>query len=88
MAEQRQTNRLAIIALTLGILAIFLPLMGLPLGLIGIILALIAKKDIETKNQAGRGFAVAGLICSSAGILIQLIIVIISFLSFFTAPVG
>lgn len=76
MKDQSQPNRLSVIALTLGILSLVLPFVGIPVGFIGMILALIAKKEVETTQQRGRGFAIAGFILSLAGVIIQLSVVI------------
>jgi hypothetical protein len=88
MTERPETNRLAIIALTLGILSIFLPIMGLPLGLVGIFMSIIAKKEIARTNGYGDSFATAGLICSIIGLLFQLILILIGVLSFYSEPIG
>ena len=85
--EERTTNSKAIASLVLGILSIIIPFIGLVLGIIGIILSRKAMTEIRTTNQNGKGFATSSLICSSIGIVIQLLAVI-GFLSFFLFTQG
>jgi hypothetical protein len=88
VTERPETNRLAIIALTLGIVSIFVPLIGIPSGVVGIFMSIAAKKEIARTNGYGDSFATAGLICSIIGLLFQLILILIGVLSFYSEPIG
>jgi uncharacterized membrane protein YidH (DUF202 family) len=86
MVEKTKTNSSSVISLTVGILSILIPIIGLILGVIGIVVSRKATKEIEKTNEAGRGLAISGLICSSVGIIIQIFAVlgIIAFYSITT----
>ncbi|MGM9986974.1 MAG: DUF4190 domain-containing protein [Bacillaceae bacterium] len=77
-----RTNNKAVIGLVLGILSILIPGIGGVLSIIGIVVSIIATKEIKRTNENGRGLAVAGLICSIVGILIQ-VLVLIGFTAFY-----
>ncbi len=79
--DTEQTNSSAIIALVLGILSLVIPWLGLILGIIGIVFYVKAKKALNVPQEKGSGIALAGLICSIIGILLQLF-VIIAFVAF------
>ncbi|MEI3613857.1 DUF4190 domain-containing protein [Pseudogracilibacillus sp. SO30301A] len=79
--DTEQTNSSAIIALVLGILSLVIPWLGLILGIIGIVFYVKAKKALNVSQEKGSGIALAGLICSIIGILLQLF-VIIAFVAF------
>ncbi|WP_078379972.1 DUF4190 domain-containing protein [Sutcliffiella halmapala] len=85
--EIKQTNTKAIIGLTLGILSILIPFLGLVLAVIGIVLYGMSKREIVQNNENGSGLAVAGLICSIVGIVIQLFM-ILGLVSFYAVTVG
>lgn len=82
-ATKNRTNGKSVGTLTLGILSIMITAIGLILGIIGIVLYAKSKKEIEQKQEAGQGMAIAGLICSIIGMVIQVfeIIGIITFYS-------
>ena len=63
-------------SLVLGVLSIMIPVFGLLLGGAGVYFYIKAKKEMIMTNESGRGFALAGLICSFIGIIIQLITLI------------
>ncbi|MFG6120098.1 DUF4190 domain-containing protein [Thalassobacillus sp. B23F22_16] len=54
-----------------------MPLAGIVLGVIGIIFAKKARKEMDQKNEDGKGLATTGMICSVAGVIIQLLVVVI-----------
>jgi hypothetical protein len=74
--DDHTTNNKAITSLVFGILSIVIPLIGLVLGIIGIILSKKAMTEIRATNQNGKGLATSSLICSSVGIVIQLLAMI------------
>lgn len=80
---QQKTNTNAIISLVLGILSFIIPVIGFILAIVGIVLSLKAKKTIKVTNEAGKGLATAGLICSIVSIILQ-IIAVIFIIIFFT----
>ena len=80
---KNQTNSKSVAALTLGILSIVIPYVGLVLGIIGLVISSKAKKEIAITNEGGSGLAIAGLICSIVGIIVQLFIVF-AFMAYFT----
>ena len=79
--ETEQTNSSAVISLVLGILSLVIPWLGLILGIIGIVFYVKAKKALKVTQEKGSGIALAGLICSIIGILLQAL-TIIAFLAF------
>ncbi|MFD3450221.1 DUF4190 domain-containing protein [Microbacteriaceae bacterium 4G12] len=84
MSVKNQTNNSSVISLTVGILSLFIPFIGLILGIIGIVYSRKAVKEINKTNENGRGLATAGLICSIVGITLQLFIVVLGVVSFFS----
>ena len=76
MVEKAETNSKSKDSLILGILSILAPFLGLVLGIVGIVFSRKALKQIEKTNERGRRLAISGLICSVAGIIIQLLVVI------------
>ncbi|GAB3056563.1 DUF4190 domain-containing protein [Virgibacillus ainsalahensis] len=76
MLEKTETNSNSIISLTLGILSILIPFIGLVLGIIGVIVSRKATKEIGKTNEAGKGLAISGLICSMAGTILQTLVVL------------
>jgi Domain of unknown function (DUF4190) len=66
-----RTNGLAIASLVLGILWLFW--LG---SLVGLILGLVALKQIKSRNQRGRGIAIAGVVLGVLGLLILVIAII------------
>ncbi|MCF8012040.1 MAG: DUF4190 domain-containing protein [Clostridiales bacterium] len=85
ISENKVLNSKAIAALILGILSIVTLIfagLGVILGVIGLILGIIGLKEIKHFNQEGRKMAVAGIICSSLGILLPIFLIIISYAAF------
>ncbi|SFL33904.1 protein of unknown function [Gracilibacillus orientalis] len=79
------TNGKATASLILGVFSIVLsliPLGGLVLGVVGLILGIIGLKEIKRSDQEGRKRAVSGIICSSLGILLPIILSIIAGLTY------
>ena len=62
------TNGLAIASLVLGILWLFW--VG---SLVGLILGLVALKQIKSRNQRGRGIAIAGVVLGMLGLVLLVI---------------
>lgn len=73
---------LAIASLVLGIVGILFacccPYLGIILSIIGVILGCVQEKDPITGQKPG--YAIAGIICSAAGIVLGIVVVILSFL--------
>ncbi|WP_010096951.1 DUF4190 domain-containing protein [Ornithinibacillus scapharcae] len=76
MVEKTNTNTKSVISLTIGILSILIPIFGLIPGIIGVIVSRKAAMEIKQTNEDGRGLVTSGLICSSLGIIIQILAVI------------
>jgi hypothetical protein len=76
-------NKKAIVALVLGILSvlsiIFIGL-GIIFGIIGLTLGIIGLTEIKRFNQEGRKIAVTGIVCSSLGIVLPIILMVISYI--------
>jgi ABC-type dipeptide/oligopeptide/nickel transport system permease component len=62
MVEIRKTNTLAILAFAGGLL----------LGPVGIVLGIIALRQIKKRNEAGRGWAIAGIVIGAVVTLLFL----------------
>ncbi|MCW3491693.1 DUF4190 domain-containing protein [Dethiobacter alkaliphilus] len=83
--ESKITNGKAIASLVLGIVSIIttiLSIIGLILGVIGLILGIIGLTEINHFKQEGRKVAVAGIICSSVGILLPILFIISAYMAF------
>ena len=76
MSDKNQTNKNSVISLTVGILSLFIPFVGVILGIYGIVFSRKAVKQMNGTNEKGRGLATAGFICSIAGIILQLFMVL------------
>lgn len=78
-------NGKAIAAIILGIVStltvIFVGL-GIILGTIGLILGIIGLKEINRTKQEGRKMAITGIVLSSIGIVLPIILIAISFMVF------
>ena len=75
--ESNSTNSKSVAALTLGILSIIIPIFGILLGVIGIYFSRASISEINSTNEAGRGFAIAGGICSIVGLALQLFFILL-----------
>lgn len=74
----KEKKGLAIVSLVLGIVSICLSCVfyiGIPCAIVGLILGIICI----AKKKSGRGQAIAGIICSSIGLLIGIGIVVATF---------
>lgn len=74
------TNGKSIASMVLGILnllLIFMPYISAILGILAIILSAISFKEIQRHGEAGKGMAVAGLVCGIVGTIFGLIILAI-----------
>ena len=67
-----RTNGLAIASLVLGILWLFW--LG---SLVGLILGVVALKQIKSRNQRGRGIAIAGVVLGSLALVVLVIALIV-----------
>ncbi len=76
-------NNKAITSFIAGIMSIFIPLVGIVLGIMGIIYARRGLKEIELTGEEGKTYAVAGKVCSSIGLAIQIVLFIIVLISYF-----
>ena len=65
------TNGLAIASLVLGILWLFW--LG---SLVGLILGVVALKQIKSRNQGGRGIAIAGVVLGIVGLVLFVVVLI------------
>lgn len=74
------TSGKSIASMVLGILnllLIFMPYFSVILGILAIILSAISFKEIRRYGEAGKGMAVAGLVCGIVGTIFGLIILAI-----------
>lgn len=77
--ETGKTNGLAIAALVLGIASIVLgwmPVIGQLVAIFGLALGITALAHIKGSEEQGKGMAIAGIITSSLGLLVWLMILI------------
>lgn len=84
-SETGKLNSNAILSLVLGIISIVccvISFLSMLFAVPGFVLAVIGLNEIHKTDQAGRGYAKAGLICSLVGIILPLIIILISLLLF------
>src|SRR5690625_780155 len=81
LGQQSTTNSNAIISLIFGVLSLIIPFVGFIFGIIGIVTSLKAKKQMKETLQDGDGLATAGLVCSIAGLALQ-VLAIIGFIAF------
>ena len=78
MAPAQTTNPMAITGMIMGILAILAsyPCCGIPFNILGIIFSCVGLSQIKKQpSQAGRGMAIAGLICSIISLLIVIVLI-------------
>lgn len=74
-----KTSGKAIAALILGIVAACISVyLGILAGIIGLILGILGMKEVDRSNGMvkGKGMAIAGIVLSSIGILLQLVIIL------------
>ncbi|HEU5140946.1 MAG TPA: DUF4190 domain-containing protein [Bacillales bacterium] len=77
-----QTNGKAIAAMVLGILAVVVPYIGLILGIIAIVFAKGSMDAIKKTGEAGRGMAVAGLVCGIVAVGLYAILILFAIIAF------
>lgn len=78
-------NGKAVASLILGILSIVTIIfvgLGIILGIIGLILGIIGLREIKRFKQEGRKMAITGIICSSLGIILPIILTVISAMAY------
>lgn len=78
------TNGKGIASLILGVISIvasLIPIAGGILGIIGLILGIIGLRDISRLKQNGKKIAIGGIVCSSLGILLSIVIFIVGFIA-------
>ena len=73
-----QTSGLSVASMVLGIVSIVLFwAIGFIFAIVGLILGSIAIKECEPRgNKKGGGMAIAGVVCSSIGLLIWILIIV------------
>jgi len=79
------TNGKATASLILGVISIvlvFIPFAGFILGIIGLIIGIKGIREIKHLNQEGKKTAISGIICSSLGILLPIILAIIGYMAY------
>lgn len=79
------TNIKATTSLIIGVLSIvfvIIPFIGFILGLAGLIVGIIGLREMKRLNQAGKKTAVSGIVCSSLGILLPIILAVIGYIAF------
>ncbi|PTL40144.1 DUF4190 domain-containing protein [Alkalicoccus saliphilus] len=85
-----ENNIKAVVSLVIGIISILftflIGIFGLPLAAAGLVIGILALRDIKRNNQPGRGTAVAGIVCSSIGILLPVIFIVLAFTVFQNMP--
>ena len=84
VSKSSVTNGKATTSLILGVISIllvFVPFLGLILGVIGLILGIIGLIDIKDSKQVGKKLAISGIVCSSLGILLPLVLAVIAYLA-------
>ena len=74
--EVGKTNSKSISSLTLGVLSIIIPYIGFILGIIGVFISRKSIVEIDNSNERGRGLAISGMVCSIAGICIQVLLIL------------
>ncbi|WP_338555135.1 DUF4190 domain-containing protein [Paenibacillus sp. KS-LC4] len=80
----KKTNGASIAALVCGIVA-FIPFFGGLVAIAAVILGIISLKQISYTKDQGKGMAIAGLICGSVSILLNLMLlflILIGYLSY------
>lgn len=84
--KEHMTNTKAIVAFIMGILSlvfiIIFPLITFILAILGIVFGFLALSEIKKVEQAGRGMALAGIICSIIAFVLPIILMVLAFLMF------
>lgn len=71
------TNGLAIASLITSIAAIVTCYLGIILGIVGVILGVIALNQLKTRQQDGKGIAIAGIILGAAIPVLWIVVLIL-----------
>lgn len=82
--SKQTVNDKAFVALLLGMLSIITSIVmfvGITIGFIGLVVGIISLKEIAKTEQKGWGLAVAGLICSIAGIISPLLVLMLYYIN-------
>ena len=84
-SNRSKTNVKAITSLVFGILSIvfmIISLLGITFAIIGLVFGFIGLNEIKRFKQEGRKMALAGVICSSIGVLLPILLAIIAYIAF------
>ncbi len=81
-SQVRRTNQFAIAALVCGIVGIWL----FPAGIVAIVLGRKAQRQIQLRDEHGRGLAKAGVILGYIGIAVFIVGLVVPFLMFSSGP--
>ncbi|MBU8906152.1 DUF4190 domain-containing protein [Desertibacillus haloalkaliphilus] len=84
MTSTIQTNSKAVTSITFGILSLVIPYAGLIIGIVGLIVARKSVKEIQMKNEGGKGLSVAGMVFSIVGICIHALLITLLIMYFAT----
>lgn len=71
------TNGLAIASLITSIAAIVTCYLGIILGIVGVILGIVALNQLKTKQQDGKGIAIAGIILGAVIPVLWILVLIV-----------
>ena len=84
-SNRSKTNVKAFTSLVFGILSIvfmIISLLGITFAIIGLVFGFIGLNEIKRFKQEGRKMALAGVICSSIGVLLPILLAIIAYIAF------
>lgn len=81
MGAISQRNTLALVSMIVGIASLVICCAGVPAGIAALIMGFIARNQIQQSGgtQGGGGFALTGIICGGAAILVSIIAYVIYF---------
>lgn len=83
MVKNDQINTTAILSLIMGILSILLfPFIGWVFGVIGLLYSNRSLQQIKSTEERGQNLAIAGKVCSTVGITLSVVSIIIGVLGF------
>lgn len=74
------TSTSAVISLVFGILSLVLtptPILGVPMAVVGFVSGIIGLREIKRTGKKGKGFAIAGISCSTVTAILTIIFIII-----------
>ena len=85
-SNKSKTNVKAITSLVFGsslsIIFMIISLIGITFAIIGLVFGFIGLNEIKRFKQEGRKMALAGVICSSIGVLLPILLAIIAYIAF------